>query len=207
MILLSQLTVSKIIKYRDTAMKRIKKAEIKAILDAYSIRPDEFVRISEESFAYKSRFAKGYHITIQLDPDGRILASHTNRNGRRTHIDVWERTENGLEWLYRNTPNIPLSDRAAIEGMQREIEELKSAGRKLQEQIKENMSSSEECQKLSKNVGRPKETDRINKIVREIEILLQQGYRDIQIMEKLQITKPTFYRYKRKCNRSVMDSE
>ena len=170
----------------------IKKNEIKTILDNYSIRPNEFEAVTDT--AYKSKFARGYHIRMELKEDGRIYVYHTSRSGKRTHTDVWERTENGLEWFCRNTPDVPISDREVIKDLEKQIAELRVAGRKLQERLKD---PEPECQKLSKNVGRPKETERIRKVVEKIKALIDIGCKDTAIMDQLRIPKATYYRYKR----------
>ena len=173
-------------------MKALKKSEIKKILDNYSIRPNEFESVTDST--YKSKFAKGYHIRIELKEDGRVYVYHTSRSGRRTHTDVWERTSEGLEWFCRNTPDIPISDREVIKDLEKQIAELRAAGRKLQERLKD---PEPECQKLSKSVGRPKETERIRKMVEKIKGLIYIGYKDTAIMDQLRISKATYYRYKR----------
>ena len=180
-------------------MDKIKKSEIKEILAAYSVRKDEFIPVTDNGNMYKSRFARGYHITITAEADGRISVSHSDRKGYRTHIDLWQRTENGLEWFCRNTIDVPLSDREVIRELEKQISELKVAGRKLQAQVTEQAKPEpkQEYQKLSKSAGRPKETARIGKVVEEIRGMIDSGCKDKAIMEQLQITRPTYYRYKR----------
>ncbi len=80
-----------------------------------------------------------------------------------------------------------------------ELFQLKETLEKLQNHIKEKQSE-QESHKLSKSPGRPKETERITKKTQEISVLIQEGMTDKQIMERLILSKATYYRYKRKIN-------
>lgn len=67
---------------------------------------------------------------------GRIIVSHTQSNGKRTYVDVWERDRNdNLQFRFRNLWNQPLSDADYIKDLKKENEQLIQAGRKLQEQL------------------------------------------------------------------------
>ncbi len=62
--------------------------------------------------------------------------SHTQSNGKRTYVDVWERDRNdNLQFRFRNLWNQPLSDADYIKDLKKENEQLIQAGRKLQEQL------------------------------------------------------------------------
>lgn len=125
--------------------KWITKSEILKLLKTYSIRKDEFQPVGESGYFFQSQIIKGYMIKISQDtieaPDyfrktGRIIVSHTQSNGKRTYVDVWERDRNdNLQFRFRNLWNQPLSDADYIKDLKKENEQLIQAGRKLQEQL------------------------------------------------------------------------
>ena len=125
--------------------KWITKSEILKLLKTYSIRKDEFQPVGESGYFFQSQIIKGYMINISQDtieaPDyfrktGRIIVSHTQSNGKRTYVDVWERDRNdNLQFRFRNLWNQPLSDADYIKDLKKENEQLIQAGRKLQEQL------------------------------------------------------------------------
>ena len=182
-------------------MRKLTKAEINTILETYQIKPGEFEQDSDDESLYKSRFVKYYWLRILKYDDDRVRVSCTDRTGRRTHVDVWERSKKyGIEWCDREIDGVPLS-RSLLDSMEK-IRELEEENHLLRKRIKELESRAEadhekRSQKLSKSPGRPRETERIAEIVSEIGALKSQGLRDTEIMTRLRLSKPTFYRYKR----------
>lgn len=92
------------------------------ILSAYSWNfKSEFQKIGSYAFGTK------YGYTINMCPEvdnkgektGRILVNHYSLFQKPKFVDVWERGENGLVFLYRNLPT------ADISSMEAEIRELK----------------------------------------------------------------------------------
>ena len=91
--------------------------------------------------------------------------------------------------------------RSLLECMEK-IRELEEENHLLRKRIEELEGRAEAdhgqgSQKLSKSPGRPRETERIAGIASEIGALKSQGLRDVEIMTRLRLSKPTFYRYKR----------
>ena len=76
--------------------KWITKKEIERLIRSYSVRPNEFEPFGNEGYSFKSRYAKGYTISLEQEiqhgneKTGRILVSHTKGNGERTYCDIWE---------------------------------------------------------------------------------------------------------------------
>lgn len=113
--------------------KWITKKEIADLLKAYSVQADEFERMKTEGYFFKSKYARGY--TISLEPEvqhgstktGRIVASHTKNGGKRTFKDIWERdSDNKLQFMFRNPWNQPFTDRDYIRDLEAKIHELES---------------------------------------------------------------------------------
>jgi hypothetical protein len=201
--------------------KAITKASIKKIIDTYSVRKDEFELISELSLSYKSKITRNYLIKIEPDEAGkRIFVYHSNGKGKRQFIDTWENGNNGLEWLYRNSANEPLSDVKTIESYQKEmaeVEKVKAAARELMEQTKrekaeyedqiemlkaeiENLKKSRivyDTAKESNKQGRPKETERMKADASKIKELMESGKTNDEIMDILKLKRATFFRLKR----------
>lgn len=125
--------------------KWITKSEILKLLKTYSIRKDEFQPVGESGYFFQSQIIKGYTIKITQEtieaPDyfrktGRIIVSHTQSNGKRTYVDVWERDRNdNLQFHFRNLWNQPLSDADYIKELEEKNDQLLQAGRKLQDQL------------------------------------------------------------------------
>lgn len=125
--------------------KWITKSEISKLLKTYSVRKDEFQPVGESGYFFQSKMIKGYTIKISQEtidaPDyfrktGRIIVSHSQSNGKRVYVDVWERDRNGdLEFRFRNLWNQPLSDADYIKDLEEENDQLLQAGRKLKEQL------------------------------------------------------------------------
>ena len=65
--------------------KWITKKEIEKLIRSYSVRPNEFEPFGTEGYSFKSRYAKGYTISLEQElqhggeKTGRILVSHTKR--------------------------------------------------------------------------------------------------------------------------------
>lgn len=197
--------------------KWITKAEITKILNTYSVKNGEFISVDKTENFYKSQVVHGYIISIAEEKisgekTGRILVSHTRANGKRTYQDAWERDENGdLQFCFRNLWNQPFSDAECIRDLEEQIQQLKEAGRKLQEQLdNQKQITSEktntESQKLNtetkhnaRGAGRkrlgesPKTIEKLN----QVKELLDKGFEEQEIMEKLGISRATFYRYKK----------
>lgn len=169
-----------------------------------------------------------YHETT-----GRIMVSHTQPDGRRTFVDIWVHDKhNQLQFKFRNPHNQPLSDIAYIEQLEQENAELIKAGRELQQKLKEPgrmshkdydtdtekqtlleqiESLKQENQKLkesinnTKKAGRPLSQERISAI-KQMQELLKQGCNDKEIMERLDISRATYFRYK-KSIKNISDTE
>ncbi|MCM1235878.1 MAG: hypothetical protein NC489_37785 [Ruminococcus flavefaciens] len=222
----------------------ITKSEITKILKTYSIRPDEFQPIdrSPYSYSYQSQYAKGYVISIRAEElkaehyheeTGRILVSHTQQDGRKTFMDVWEHDKNNkLEFKFRNLWNQPLSDADYVKQIEQDNAELNKAGLELQQALKEFKSQShknietdmekqtlleqiqalkQENQQLkekignAKKAGRPLSQERMG-AVRRMQELMSQGCSDKEIMETLDISRATYFRYK-KSIKNISDTE
>ncbi len=227
--------------------KWITKSEISKILKTYSIRKDEFQPIGESGYFFQSQMVKGYTIKISKEtieaPDyfretGRILVSHSQSNGKRIYVDVWERDRNSdLQFCFRNLWNQPLSDIGYIKDLEKENKQLMQAGRKLQEQIstiqidsvRQNSSQEliidtdleedrakllkqidnlkEKYQKLkndthvhnARGAGRKPSQERLDAIG-QVKSLIEAGCTDQDIMNRLKISRATYYRYKKCIN-------
>ncbi len=207
--------------------KWITKSEITKILKTYSIRPDEFQPIEGLEYSYQSQYVTGYVVTIMAEelnkPDyhettGRIMVSHTQPNGKITFVDIWERDRNDhLQFKFRNLQNQPSSDIDYIKQLEQENAELIKTGRELKQELKKpkNMSHKDcdtllkqieslkqENQKLKENIknikkaGRPLSQKRINAI-KQMQKLMDQGCGDQEIMKRLDISRATYFRYKK----------
>lgn len=178
-------------------------------------------------------------ITISTEDNGlkstkRIIVTHTQDNGKRTYIDVWERDKNNnLHFCFRNLWKQPFSDAEYIKELEHQIKELKDAGFKLQEELKatrnndrqenqnliydiikdndikilqkqietlkqENQNLKRDTRHNTRRAGRKPSKERINAIT-QVKSLLDKGYSNGDIMELMEISKATFYRYKREC--------
>lgn len=188
----------------------ITKADISQILKTYSIRKDEFIPVSNINYCYKSILIKGYVLTISKDPETeRVIVSHSQDDGKRTYVDVWERVNNKLQFKFRNLWNQPLSDTEYIKDLEHQITELKQAGRNLQVQIQENQKlisdtlksagSKEPLKRNARGAGRKPSQKRLDAI-EQVKSLLESGCSDQDIMHNLGISRATFYRYKKNLN-------
>ena len=197
--------------------KWITKSEITQIINTYSIRKDEFEPVSNINYCYKSKLIKGYMITLfeeqnNIEKTGRIIVTHTQDNGKRTYIDIWEHSKNNnLQFRFRNLWNQPLSDAEYIKDLECQIEKLKQAGIKLQMELHDNqklindISKSIQQQEPSKpkhnerGAGRKPSQERL-KAIKQMQTLLKSGTSEQDIMNKLGISRATFYRYKKNIN-------
>ncbi len=166
------------------------------------------------------------HISEEIEKStrtGRIIVKHINGNGKITYNDIWERNEeNKLEFIFRNTWNQPISDAEYIRDLKEDVELMREQYKKLiienknlKEQIENfNKNNSnhlqEEIEKLhqenqklknekkhnARGAGRKPSQERINAI-EEVQRLLATGTSENEIMNKLGISKATFYRYKK----------
>lgn len=158
---------------------------------------------------------------------GRIIVKHIKPNGKITYNDIWERNEeNKLEFIFRNTWKQPISDAEYIRDLKEDVELMKEQYQKLiienknlKEQIENikndfNKNNSnhlqEEIEKLhqenqklknekkhnARGAGRKPSQERINAI-KKVKQLLEAGTSEHEIMNKLGISKATFYRYKK----------
>ena len=194
--------------------KWITQTEVAKIINTYSIRKDEFVPVSNINYCYKSKLIKGYMITLSeeqnnIEKTERIIVTHTQDNGKRTYTDVWERNkDNNLQFRFRDLWNQPLSDAEYIKDLERQIEELRQAGIKLQSQLQENhkliIDTCEPIQQQEQHkpkhnergAGRKPSQERLNAI-EQMQMLLKSGMNEQDIMNKLGISRATFYRYKK----------
>jgi len=234
--------------------KWITKAEITKILNTYGMRQNEFEPIEKLDYCYKNIYTKGYIITILEEENygektGRILVSHSRGDGKRTYNDIWERDKNGnLQFCFRNLWNQPFSDSEYIKDLEEQIQQLKSAGQKLQEQLNsqkqivsekinleyqklkdenktlhtllenanqektellEQISTLKKSQKLNndttrnpRHAGRKKlgESPKTIEKLEQVKSLLEKEWGEQEIIKKLEISRATFYRYKKSIN-------
>lgn len=194
--------------------KWITKSEIAQIINTYSIRKDEFDPVSNINYCYKSKLIKGYMLTLfeeqnNIEKTGRIIVTHTQNNGKRTYIDVWEHDkDNNLQFRFRNLWNQPLSDAEYIKDLEQQLEELRHAGIKLQSQLQENnkliIDTCEPIQQQEQHkpkhnergAGRKPSQERLNAI-EQMQTLLKSGMSEQDVMTQLGISRATFYRYKK----------
>lgn len=169
---------------------------------------------------------EGKNISIKT---GRILVTHARTNGKKTFHDIWERDENNnLQFRFRNPWDKPFSDIEVIRDLEKQNRQLLEAGQKLQEELKQgdshklnndtdqqeelNMlreqvaSLEKEIQKLknetghnARGAGRKPSRERLN-AVEQVKAMLDNGKNDKEIQEILNISKSTFYRYKKSIN-------
>lgn len=195
----------------------ITQTEVTKIINIYSIRKNEFEQVSNINYCYQSKLIKGYMITLSeeqnnIEKTRRIIVTHTQDNGKRTYTDVWERNkDNNLQFRFRDLWNQPLSDAEYIKDLERQIEELRQAGIKLQSQLQENHKlitdtyepiQQQEQHKPKHNergAGRKPSQERLNAI-EQMQELLKSGMNEQDIMNKLGISRATFYRYKKNIN-------
>ena len=123
-------------------MEKLLVYEIQTILDAYSIRPREFIKVEgQKELVYRSHILHShydYYIRIEPQKDGTIiLVYHSDSTGKRTFVDLWDKSDSALTWRFRNPNNMPFTDRAVIADMEREITELKEKGRVLENELRE----------------------------------------------------------------------
>lgn len=215
--------------------KWITKKEVTKILDAYSVRKDEFEQVREQDYFYQSRILKGYTITLSEEKQegknisiktGRIIVTHARTNGKKTFQDIWERDKNNqLQFIFRNPWNMPFTDVEFIRDLEEKNRQLMQAGSNLQEQLKQRDSQKlnneniqhkeqivsqeriacleEEIQKLrnktahnARGAGRKPSRERQIAIDR-LKAMLDEGKSDTEIQEQLNISKATFYRYRK----------
>lgn len=115
--------------------KWITKIEAKEILKMYSVRPEEFVPIEKLEHQYKSKYAKGYVISIRpeelrgkdvVEQTGRIIVQHCDANGNVRFTDVWEREKEGKLQFFCRQPKAELPDSASyVNDLRQEIERLR----------------------------------------------------------------------------------
>lgn len=99
-------------------------------------RKNEFEQVGDNGYFFKGNYTKGY--TISLEPEiqhgnvktGRIIVPHTQNVGKRN-------LHGKLQFVFRNLWDIPFSDYDYIQELEVQILELKTTGRKLQEQLAE----------------------------------------------------------------------
>lgn len=197
--------------------KWITKSEIAQIINIYSIRKDEFDPVSNINYCYQSKLIKGYMLTLSeeqnnIEKTGRIIVTHTQNNGKRTYIDVWEHDkDNNLQFRFRNLWNQPLSDAEYIKDLEFQIKELKEAGKNIKAQLQKNQKlindthepiQQQEQSKPKHNergAGRKPSQERLNAID-QMQTLIRSGISEQDIMNKLGISRATFYRYKKSIN-------
>lgn len=190
--------------------KWITQADAKKIINTYSIRIDEFKQVSNINYCYTSTLVKGYMITLSeeennVEKTGRIIVTHTRDNGKRTYVDIWGRAKDdrNLCFLFRNLWNQPTSDLEYIKDLERQIEELKQAGKELKAQLNTLTPApcphGEQPKRNERNAGRKPSRERLSAIA-QMQTLIQSGASEQDIMSKLGISRSTFYRYKRSIN-------
>lgn len=197
--------------------KWITKQEISKIINTYSIRKDEFEPVSNINYCYQSKLIKGYMITLSqeqnnIEKTGRIIVTHTQDNGKLTYIDIWEHSKNNdLCFKFRNLRNQPVSDAEYIKDLEEQIKALKQAGSEIQSQLHKNQklindthaavqqSEQPKHKHNERGAGRKPSQERLDAI-EQMRILLESGMNEQDIMDKLGISRATFYRYKKSIN-------
>lgn len=187
-------------------MQELKQSEIEKILNTYSVRKDEFKEVSPNSHSYQSTLVSGYLVTLSVDSDERILVSHTQDGGKRTFVDVWERTEIGLLFKFRNPWNLPLSDADYIKDLERELTELIIAEFELKKRLDKIESNYYELitdpytvivrPKNERGAGR-KKSQECSDTIAKVKALLDAGYSNAAVMKELNLSKSKFFRYRR----------
>lgn len=207
---------------------KIKKSTINMILNAYSTVPKEFERVDEREDLFKSKLINGYYISIESEKreiwdvelntvkkfveTGRIIVHHSSSNGKRINNDIWDKDKNGnYFWLCRNPQNTPAIDAEILRDMENELEIVRTAAKKLQEEHKNALAKiteqSEIIESLKNNrpiigtrhkqAGRPKETEQQKEKAARIDALLKEGKTNIEIMALLKLKKSTYFRLKK----------
>lgn len=171
--------------------KWITKSEILKLLKTYSIRKDEFKPVGESEYFFQSQIINGYTINISQEtidaPDyfrktGRIIVSHTQSNGKRTYVDVWERDRNdNLQFRFRNLWNQPLSDADYIKELEEKNDQLLQAGRKLQDQISAIQYERNDSQELIDDTNDKEEVLYLRNQIKELEEKYQKLKNDTNI--------------------------
>lgn len=164
--------------------KGITKRDITTILQNYSIQKDEFEQFGSSEYCYQSKYVKGYVVTLKEEiqgeeKTGRIIVSHTNATGKKTFNDIWMRNKEGkIEFLYRNPWNVPCADIYYIKDLEQENEQLRQAGRELQNKLKE-------YQKLNNNTEYTKELEQQNRQLKAENEKLQNQINNTSLMPKI----------------------
>lgn len=185
--------------------KWITKAEEKQIIQTYELYKGEIVHYQDKEHIYEittvRRSGRKKCALIKVEPEAdpyihdmpRIMVRHSDSNGQTIFVDVWDRdTEGKLYWKYRNPINVPLSDREAI----RQIEEKMDRIKKEYQKIKET--------KVTKPAGRKPHPEKLDENARKIRDLLEQGYKEKDIIKKMKISRATYYRYKKYSRRGTI---
>lgn len=176
--------------------KWLTKAELDKLIKTYSVRSDEFKEVSQINYCYQSNLIKGYMLKIAPEPySDRILVTHTQSNGKRFYVDVWQRDKNQkLQFMCRNLQNQPISDAQVIKDLQKEVEELKNS--QSQNIIIETKTVQPVPVHNARGAGRKPSKERL-KAIEHVKELIEAGHSDREIMEEMQISRATFFRYKR----------
>lgn len=180
--------------------KWITKTEIKELLKVYSLRNEEFREVAE--YAYMNKYIKGYMISIQEEfagheKTGRILVLHTQQDGRKTVNDIWERDVSGkLQFRFRNPWNSPTADLDYIKDLENRVEELRQAGIRLKKQL-EDPAQPTQHKHNERGAGRKKADEKWMQAFEKWQKLYQSQKSIHEIMEEMQISRATFYRFKK----------
>lgn len=175
--------------------KWITKSEISKLLKTYSIRKNEFQSVGESGYFFQSQIVKGYTIKISretidaeyFNKTGRVIVSHTQSNGKRTFIDVWERDQNDeLQFRFRNLWNQPLSDGDYIKELEEKNKQLLQVKQKLQEQLavdqaKQTSYEQNSSQKLIFSTNPEAEIINLNNQINELKEQCQKLKNDIPV--------------------------
>ena len=163
--------------------KWITKKEISEILQNYSIQKNEFQQLGDSEHYYQSKYVKGYVISFSEEQQseektGRVIVSHTNTTGKKTFNDIWERKDGNMQFQYRNPWNMPTSDFYYLKDLEKENEQLRQAGRELQNKLKE-------YQKLNNNTEYIKELEQQNRQLKAENEKLQSQINNTSLMPKI----------------------
>lgn len=188
--------------------KWITKAEIAQILEVYSVRRNEFVQDPDIDYWYRNKRIKGYILSIEKSdekPSKQIVVVHTRDDGKRTYKDIWERDNSGrFQFRFRNLWNQPLADIDYVRELEEENRLLRESEYLCKKQID---TLKKECRELksgtgvhnARGAGRKPSKERL-KAIGQVREMLESGYSEQGIMEKLGISRSTFFRYKKSIN-------
>lgn len=177
--------------------KWITKAEEARIIEAYSIRKGDIKPHDKlaHTYVYQPAAKTGSLALIRIEQEphridgttGRIIVRHSDATGKTVAVDAWVKDREGVyQWFCRNPTDMPLSDKAVIEDYERQM-----AG--MQEQYQKFKDI-----RVTKPAGRKPHPEKLDDQARKVQELIDQGKKEKEIIEELEISRATYYRAKRR---------